>query len=88
MIAKIEALANADAIGLKRNTPPARPKKPTGNFFMAFLAWAAATRGQTPTEIAIAIKKHFPFEDFAPVRSKILASTGRIYLLLTISAYD
>ena len=43
--------------------------------------------GQTPTEIAIAIKKHFPIEDFSAVRSKTPASIGRIYLLLTILAY-
>jgi hypothetical protein len=37
MIAKIEALANADAIGLKRNTPPLGLQL-THNLFMAFLA--------------------------------------------------
>jgi hypothetical protein len=57
-------------------------------FLYGIFSLGGSARGQTPTEIAIAIKKHFPTEDFPPVRSKILASTGRVYLLLTISAYD
>jgi hypothetical protein len=43
---------------------------------------------QMPTESAIAIKKHFPIDDFLPVRAKIAASISRVDLLLTISAYD
>ncbi len=72
----------------KRNTPPARPKEPTRYFFTAFLAWATAQTRKSPTESAIAIKKHSPIDDFPSARSKIPASIGCVYLLLTISAYD
>jgi hypothetical protein len=57
-------------------------------FLYGIFSLSDGADAQTPTENVIAIKKHFPIDDFRPTRSKIPASIGRVYLLLTISAYD
>jgi len=68
MIAKIEALANADTIGLKTQHLSRSALQPTRQFLYGIFSWRGGPHGQTPTEIAIAIKKHFPIEDFPAVR--------------------
>jgi hypothetical protein len=70
MIAKIEALANADAIGLKRNTTPTRSKQPTGNFFMAFLAWAAVHTDKHRQKLQSRLKNIFQSRTLRPFERK------------------
>jgi hypothetical protein len=56
-------------------------------FLYGIFSFRNEVHAQTPTESAIAIKKHFPIEDFPPLQSKLPAATGHVYFLLTISAY-
>jgi hypothetical protein len=59
MMARIEAFANADAIGLKTQHPTHSVYQPTGNFFMAFLALATGHMRKRRQKVQLRLRNIF-----------------------------